>query len=139
MPILQFSDQLAHAMLDQIETVIGVSAVVRFYSGSPPANCGAAPTGSLLATITLASDWAAAAASRRKTFSNMPLSFTGSGPGTQDLGWWGLWNNAVSVRSLQGDITATGGGGSMTVDAVSLSNGQTGSITSWSIAAGNGP
>jgi hypothetical protein len=137
--ILQMSDALAHAMLDQIETLTGPSAVLRMYSGSPPTNCGASPTGNLLATVTLAVDWADAAASRQKIFRNMPINFVGSGAGTQNLGWWGLWNNGATARSLQGDITTSGGGGSMIVDALSLANGQTGTVTSWSIAAGNGP
>jgi hypothetical protein len=137
MAILQLSDAVANAMLDAIETTIGTAAVLRMYSGSPPANAAAAVTGNLLVTITLASDWAANAASRSKALSSTPIAFTGSGTGTQNLGWWGLWNNAVSARGAQGDITATGGGGSLTVDNISIANGQTGNVTSWTITAGN--
>jgi hypothetical protein len=135
MAILQFSDAVANAMLDAIETTIGTAAVLRMYSGTPPANAAAAVTGTLLVTVTLASDWAANAASRSKALSSTPIAFTGSAGGT--LGWWGLWNNGVTARGVQGDITATGGGGSLTVDNTSIANGQTGNVTSWTITAGN--
>lgn len=132
---LQFSVAIRNGMLDQIESVVGVSAIVRMYTGAPPADCATATSGSQLVTVTLTSDWAANAASGAKSFSGTPIAFTGGAAGT--LGYWRLWNNAVTACGAQGTITATGGGGDMTVDNTSITNGQTGNITSWTINAGN--
>lgn len=64
----QFSDAVAHAMLDAAETAIGASAVLKFFGGAAmPANVGAADAGTVLATFALPADWMAAAASRSKS------------------------------------------------------------------------
>jgi hypothetical protein len=38
---------------------------------------------------------------------------------------------------MQGTVTATGGGGDLTLDNTSINSGQTVNITSWSITDGN--
>jgi hypothetical protein len=48
---------LAQALID----TIGASPVMRFRTGSPPANCAATRTGTVCATLTLPSTWATAA------------------------------------------------------------------------------
>jgi hypothetical protein len=48
---LQVSVPGRNALLDAIETTIGTGAVLRMMSGSMPANCAAAETGTLLAQI----------------------------------------------------------------------------------------
>lgn len=58
---LQFSTTVRNARLDAIEADAGVSAILRFRSGSVPANCAAADAGTVLATLNLPSDWMAAA------------------------------------------------------------------------------
>ena len=64
---MQYSVTVNNARLDVVETTIGASPTLNLYSGSAPANCAAADTGTLLATLTLPADWmlAAAAGSRR--------------------------------------------------------------------------
>ena len=66
---VQLSVAVRNARLDAIESTIGVSARLRIYSGSAPANCAAANSGTLLADITCPSDWLAAAASGQKALS----------------------------------------------------------------------
>jgi hypothetical protein len=63
---LQFSDTVRNARLDAIETAIGVSAVLKIRTGAAPANCAAADTGTVLATLSLPSDWMAAASGGSK-------------------------------------------------------------------------
>jgi hypothetical protein len=62
---LQFSTTLRNAALDQLETTIGTSPLLRIYTGTVPGIANAV-TGTLLADITCPSDWAAAAASGSK-------------------------------------------------------------------------
>ena len=42
---LQLSVSARNARLDAIETAVGTSAVMKIWSGSPPANCAAADSG----------------------------------------------------------------------------------------------
>jgi hypothetical protein len=63
---LQFDVLTRNAILDVIESHIGVSPTLEIRSGPPPANCAAADTGTLLASMVLPSDWMAAAASGSK-------------------------------------------------------------------------
>jgi hypothetical protein len=56
-----------NAANDAIETSIGTTATLEVRTGTPPANCAAADTGTVVATITLPADWLAASASGAKT------------------------------------------------------------------------
>lgn len=132
---IQFSVAVRNARLDAIETTIGTSAVMRFRSGAPPANCATADSGTLLSTINLASDWAGAASSGSKAWNNVPVAFTGSAAGT--LGHYRIYASDGTTCHEQGTITATGGGGDLTVDNVVIANGQGGSITGKSLTDGN--
>src|SRR4051812_24287136 len=73
---IQLSTTVRNAMLDAIETAIGISAVIKLKTGAQPANCAAADSGTVVATISLASDWMAAASSGAKSFSSTPLEDT---------------------------------------------------------------
>lgn len=132
---IQLSTAVRDARMNAYEAAIGVSAVVRLRTGAPPANCAAADSGTVLASITLASDWAAASSSGAKAWNNLPVAFTGSASGT--LGHYRLYAADGTTCHEQGTITASGGGGDMTVDNVSLNNGQSGSITSKTLTDGN--
>lgn len=61
---LQLSTTVRNARLDQIESQIGTAPILTIRTGAAPANCGTANSGTVLATLTLPSDWLAAAASR---------------------------------------------------------------------------
>ncbi len=63
---LQLSAAVRNAMLDAIETTIGTSAVMKIRTGAPPASVATADSGTVLATLTLPSDWMAAASSGSK-------------------------------------------------------------------------
>ena len=60
---IQYSTTLRNNQLDQVESTTGTLAILRIYSGSALANCAAAATGTLLAEMTLPSDWMNAASS----------------------------------------------------------------------------
>lgn len=131
----QFSVAVRNAMLDAIEATIGTGAIFELRSGSPPANCAAADSGTVIATITAVSDWMAAAALGSKAKSGALQDTSADNPGT--LGHFRVKDSGGTVCGWQGTITATGGGGDMTVDNVSVAAGQQITITALSLTAGN--
>jgi hypothetical protein len=129
---IQLSVSARNAMLDALEVAIGTSAVLKLRTGAQPANCAAADAGDVIATYSLASDWMAAAASGSKAFSSTPLTDS-SADNSGDLGHYRVYASDGTSCHMQGSITATGGGGDLTVDNVSVTAGQSVQITSWSI------
>ena len=127
---IQLSTTVVNAMLDAWETAIGTSAVIKLRSGAPPANCAAADSGTVIATITLASDWAANASGGTKAFSSLPLT-DASADNAGTLGHYRLYASGGATCHEQGTITATGGGGDMTVDNTNVTAGQPVNISAW--------
>lgn len=127
---IQFAQSTAHAMLDAIETDIGASPVLYLRSGAQPATCAAADTGTLIATIAMAADAFANAASWAKA-----IGAALSDPSADNAGTLGHWRikTSGSVTKLQGSITATGGGGDMTVDNTNVTAGQQIDVSSFAI------
>ena len=128
---LQFSVAVRNARLDAIETQIGTSAVLKIRTGAAPANCAAAATGTVLATMTLPSDWMAAAASGSKALSGTWQDASADAAGT--AGHFRI--NAGATCHIQGTVTATGGGGDMTLDNVSIAAAQQVTITAFTLTA----
>lgn len=124
-----------NAQLDAVETTVGTAPLLRIYSGSAPANCAAAASGTLLAEATLPSDWMAAANSGSKALSGTWQDASANATGT--AGHWRLYDSGGTTCHAQGTVTATGGGGDMTLDNTSIASGQSVTITSFTITAGN--
>lgn len=131
---VQFSTAVRNAMLDAIETAIGTSAVLKIRTGSAPADCAAADSGSVLATINLASDWASAASSGAKSFSGLPVSDT-SADGTGTAAHWRLYASDGVTCHAQGTYGTSGT--DIVGDSTSFTTGQTFNITAWTWTAGN--
>jgi len=130
---LQLSVTVRNARLDAIETAIGASPTLEIRTGTAPASCAAADSGAVLATITCPSDWLAAAASGSKALSGTWQDASADGAGT--AGHFRI--KAGATCHLQGTVTATGGGGDMTLDNVVLAIGQVLNITTFTITDGN--
>lgn len=130
---IQLSTAARNARLDAIETAVGTAAVLRLKTGAPPANCAAADSGTVVISYTLASDWAAAASSGSKSFSNTPLSGAATATGT--LAHYRLYASDGTTCHMQGTVGTSGT--DMTVDNTSVNSGQTVNVTSWSITDGN--
>lgn len=54
---IQFSTAVRNARINAVEATIGTAPILEIRTGSPPANCAAADSGTLLATLTLPTDW----------------------------------------------------------------------------------
>jgi len=124
-----------NAQLDAVETTVGTAPLLRIYSGSAPANCAAAASGTLLAEATLPSDWMEAASSGSKALSGTWQDASANATGT--AAHWRLYDSGGTTCHAQGTVTATGGGGDMTLDNTSIASAQSVTITSFTITAGN--
>jgi hypothetical protein len=96
---LQFSVTARNNRLDSIETTIGTAAKLYIRAGTPPADCAAADTGTLLATLSLPPDWMNAAASGSKTkLGTWSVAASGSGV----AGHFRIKDSAGTTTHLQG-------------------------------------
>ena len=132
---LQISVAVRNAMLDTIESTISASAVLKIRSGAQPANCAAADSGDVLATLTLPSDWMAAANAGAKALSGTWQDTSADATGT--AAHFRVYASDGTTCHMQGSITATGGGGDMTIDNTSVAAGQSITISSFTLTAGN--
>jgi len=132
---LQFSTTVRNAILDVIESTISTSAVLKIRTGSAPADCGTADSGTVLATLTLPSDWMAAASSGSKAKSGTWQDASADNSGT--AAHFRLYASDGTTVHAQGTVTATGGGGDMTVDSTSFTAGQSFTINTFTLTAGN--
>lgn len=132
---VQLSVAVRNARLDTIESTIGVSAVLKIRTGAQPANCAAADSGTVLATLSLPSDWMAAAASGSKAMTGTWSDSSADATGT--AAHWRLYASDGTTCHAQGTVTITGGGGDMTVDNTSFASGQAFSITAFTLTDGN--
>lgn len=132
---VQFSVDVRNAMLDAIEATIGASAVLKIRTGAPPANCAAADTGSVLATLSLPVDWMnpAAAGVKGKAGAWQDASADAAGTALH----FRIYDSGGTVCGVQGTVTISGGGGNMTVDNNVLALGQQFTITQFDLTAGN--
>lgn len=132
---LQLSVSVRNARLDAIETTIGTSAILKIRSGAQPADCATADAGTVLATLTLPSDWLAAASSGSKAKSGTWQDTSADATGT--AAHFRIYDSGGSTCHIQGSITATGGGGDMTLDNVSIASAQNITITAFSLTDAN--
>lgn len=132
---VQLSVAVRNARLDVIETTIGTTPIMRIRSGAQPANCAAAFTGTVLATLNLPSDWMAAAASGTKSLLGTWTDASADAAGT--AGHFQICDAAGTTCHWQGTVTATGGGGDLTVDNAVFAAGQAFSVTSFSATDAN--
>lgn len=132
---IQFSAAVRNAELDAIETSIGASAVLKIRSGAAPANCAAADSGTVLATLNLPSNWMNDAAAGAKTLLGTWQDASADNAGT--AAHFRVYANDGTTTGIQGTVTATGGGGDMTLDNVVLAAGQAVNVTSFTLTAGN--
>jgi hypothetical protein len=134
---MQYSVAVNNARLDQIETTIGTNTALLIYSGLPPATPVLAPTGTLLVNFQLPADWMAAASSASKAKSG---TWSGTAVGTGTAGYFRICSGSpTDVAGIQGDIQITGSSptGDMGLDNTSITSGQTVTVSTFTITAGN--
>lgn len=132
---LQYSTTVRNARLDAVESTIGTSPILRIYSGSKPAALSDAATGTLLAEMTLPSDWMAAAASGSKAKNGTWQDPAANAGGT--AGWFGVWESTGTTRHIQGEVTDTGGAGPLKLSTTAITSGEPVTIVTFTLTAGN--
>jgi hypothetical protein len=125
-------DARRNAMVDTVVDALDAGAAagkVEIRSGSQPADADDAASGTLLATITL-SDPAFGAASAGTATANAIAAVAATTTGT--AGWFRALDSDNN-KVLDGSVTATGGGGDMELNTVSLTSGVDVDITTWTV------
>ena len=130
----QFSTTARNAWLDAIETAIGTAPILRIRSGAAPATCATADSGTVLAAMTLPSDWLAAASGGTKALSGTWQDASADATGT--AGHFRIYDSGGTVCHIQGSVTATGGGGDMQLASTSITSGLQIDVTSLTLTAG---
>jgi hypothetical protein len=128
----QFSVAARNAALDAIETAAGTGPTLTIRTGTVPATCATARAGTVLATITLPSDWLAAASGGTKGIAGTWQDASADATGT--AAHFSIDQGATC--HMQGTVTATGGGGDMTLDSTSITSSQQVTITAFTLTAG---
>lgn len=129
----QLSVTVRNARLDAIETTIGASPTLEIRTGAQPANCAAADSGTLLASMTLPSSWMNAASGGTMTLSGTWEDLSADNTGT--AAHFRIKQGATC--HLQGNVTATGGGGDLELSSTSISATQSVTITAFTLTDAN--
>ena len=118
----------ADAVVDLIDA--GPAAgTLKIYTGSQPATGDTAESGTLLATVTLG-DPAFGSASAGVATGADPAAVTGVAAGT--AGWFRI-EDSTGANVFDGSVTATGGGGDLTLSTTTISVGLSVDITSLTV------
>ncbi len=126
---VQTSVDVRNARADAWETAVGASPLLRIRTGAQPASCAAARSGTVLATVTLPADWMTASVNGVKTIQGTWQDASADAAGV--AGHFEIMNAAGTICHKQGSVTASGGGGDMTVDNVNFAVGQTFTVTGY--------
>jgi hypothetical protein len=133
---LQFSVAVRNARADVLESTVGTLPILRIFTGSPPANCAAADSGTLLAEMTLPSDWMAAASSGSKAKSGTWQDASANNSG--NAGHFRIYDSTGATCHHQGTCSASGGGGDMILaPSVVLTAGQSFTVNTYTINEAN--
>lgn len=132
---IQLSVGARNGRLDAFETAAGTAALLKIRSGAQPATCATADSGTVLASITLPSDWMAAASGGTKAKSGTWQDASADATGT--AGHFRIYDSAGTTCHMQGSVTATGGGGDMTLDNTSIAAAQVVTVTGFTLTDGN--
>ena len=127
---LQLGSTLRNTMAGDIVTA-AAGGTLKIFSGAVPANCAAADPSGELTSATLPTP--ALTASGGVCSKAGTWTFTGTAAGTAAS--FRLYTSGA-VCFAQGNVTITGGGGTMTIDNTSISISQNGTVTSVTITIG---
>ena len=134
---VQLATALRNNMLNQYESTIGTTPKLILRSGSPPADCATADSGTFLGIITLPSDWMAAASGGSVSKSG---TWTGTASASGTVGHYRLKDSTATSTDNSGTTYEQGtcgiGTGDLQLDNTSVTSGQNVTITTWSRTQG---
>ncbi len=131
---IQLSTTVRNALLDSIETAISTGAVLKIRTGAAPVDVTTADSGTVLATLTLPTDWMNAASGGTKTLLGSWADSSADAAGTAQH--FRIYASNGTTQHLQGTITSVlTGTGDMLLDNTVLAAGQAFSITTFTLTA----
>lgn len=130
---LQYSAAVRNGSLDAIETAIGTSAVMKIRTGAQPATVATADSGTVLATLSLPSDWMAAASAGAKAKSGTWEDTSADATGT--AAHFRIYASDGTTAHMQGSVGTSGT--DMTVDSTSFTATQSFTVNTFTITDGN--
>lgn len=132
---IQLSVAVRNARLDEVEVEIGTAPILEIRSGAKPANCAAADAGTLLASMTLPSDWMALAAAGVKGLSGTWEDAAANAAGV--AGHFRVKESTGTTTHIQGDVGGSGSGSDMELQNTNIALGQPITITQFNLTDGN--
>ena len=131
---MQFSVAVQNARLASIEPTIGAGPILKIRTGAAPANCAAADTGTVLAIVTLPSDWmdvpSGGSVTKLGTWTDASADNTGT------AAHFRIYDSTGTTCHCQGTVGTSGT--DMVVDSTSFTATQPFTINSFTITDGNG-
>jgi hypothetical protein len=133
---LRISTAARNSQVSNIRTLFA-AGVLEIRSGSQPSSADDAPSGTLLASITLPNPAWNVAASGQITKTGTWQDTSADATGT--AGWFRLRQSAdagttnTTDERVDGNITVTGGGGNMTLDNTSITSTQQVTINTFTV------
>jgi hypothetical protein len=114
------------AAVDLLDAGPGAGTIA-IRTGTQPASANTAPTGTLLATFTLNDPAFAGAVAGAVAASTSPTVSTTS-VASGDAGWFRA-SDSTGATVFDGSVTATGGGGDLTLNTIAITSGLTLTLT----------
>ena len=126
---LRLANATVNAQADALARLLD-NGYIRIYDGTIPTNADTAVGAQvLLAELRANATSAPAAVAGVLTFNAVTSDSSNNATGTAS--WFrALQSNGTSVV-MDGTVTATGGGGDMTINSIAISSGATTEVTSW--------
>jgi hypothetical protein len=123
---------MCNAIVDAVD--VGGAGTIEIRSGTRPADPATTATGTLLATVTLSATAFGAAATGTATIVD-PAGVTAVATGTAS---WFRAKSGGGTAQFDGSVTATGGGGDLTLASTSVVTGTTVDVTGGTVSVPQG-
>jgi len=130
---LQYSTTHRNNAMNDLTTQVGTSGVLKIWTGTAPATCATADTGTLLATLTCSASAFAAAASGGVLTLNAITSASAAATGT--AGYFRIYPSAATSTNAVVQGACGTSGADLNLNSTSITSGVTVSVTSWTITA----
>lgn len=136
MATLKYATTLRNAQQDAIATFAGNSGILRIYAGTMPTDPQTS-IGSQVLLGELTMNATAFSAASNGVLTANAITQDSSANATNTASFFRLVKSDTTTVVMDGDITATGGGGAMTLNTVSIVSGGPISCTGFTITRGN--
>ena len=129
---IQYSTTHRTNAMTQLATDVGTSCVIKIWTGSPPANCGTADSGTLLVTFAGNATQFGTASSGVLTVSAIANATAGN---TGTAGYFRIYPTAATTTNAVVQGLCGTSGSDMNLTSTSITSGQTCVFTSMTVTA----